>query len=107
MNERYSPWQILYVRDAVTFGLVDVEIELLLDDSEAALLRTHELLRDILTTHQAHWRRLDESWRTMIKLLVRLQNRYWPLIRGRSKLLTDASEPAHRPVSRHGRGVRP
>ncbi len=91
VTERYSSWQILYLRDAVTFGRVDVEIELLLDDSESALLRTHELLREILATHQAHWRRLDGNWRTMIKLLVRLQNRYWPLIRGTSKLLTDAS----------------
>jgi hypothetical protein len=89
VTERYSPWQILYLRDAVTFGLVGVEIELLLDESETAVLRAHEALREILATHREHWRRLDEAWRNLIKLLVRLQNRYWPLIRGKSKLLID------------------
>ena len=37
---------------------------------------------------RTRWQQLDDLWRPLLKVLVRLQNRYWPEVWGRTNLIT-------------------
>lgn len=37
---------------------------------------------------RARWQQLDDWWRPLLKVLVRLQNRYWPEVWGRVNLIS-------------------
>jgi hypothetical protein len=76
----YSQWQLLYARDAVELGRVPVKIDWLLDDEQRKTVG--EGYKDWYSGQAEHWRGLDDDWRQRILLLVRLQNRYYPVIRG-------------------------
>jgi hypothetical protein len=47
---------------------------------------------ELLETQQARWQALDAAWRPLMKLLVRLQNRYLPEITGRTRILSDVEQ---------------
>jgi hypothetical protein len=48
--------------------------------------------RGLLEAEEARWRVLDSAWRPLMKVLVRLQNRYLPEVTGQSRLLYDAAQ---------------
>lgn len=101
VTECYSPWQLLYVRDAVEGLDLPVDARSILDKS--LLDRERERLTLQAQGRLDRWRRLDEAWRPFIKLLVALQTRLWPYRAGRAVLLADtATDPPERidPVER-------
>lgn len=78
----YSPWQLLYLDDVLDATGADLSLEtLLLADDERTRYLEH--LRSFLQSQFDRWRTLDEAWRPLIKVLVRLQNYYWPRVSGR------------------------
>ncbi len=84
----YSPWQLLYVDDVLEAPSARLGLETLrapAEQREAAF----QQWRDLLETQEARWQALDAAWRPLMKLLVRLQNRYLPEITGRTRILYD------------------
>lgn len=86
--ECYSPWQLLYLRDAVDELSVPVDARVLLD--QHSLERDREGLELQARGRLARWRKLDDDWRSLIKLLVALQSRFLPYRTGKTILLHDA-----------------
>jgi hypothetical protein len=87
----YSPWQLLYVDEVLDAPSAGLGLEMLrapAEQREAALQQWHELLE----IQEARWRALDAGWRPLMKLLVRLQNRYLPEITGRTRMLYDVQQ---------------
>jgi hypothetical protein len=76
----YSPWQLLYFNDAVELPNTSVPIEWLLDDARRATLRPDQ--RTLLGQQLEDWRQLDQEWRDMLLVLLRLQSRYGPWVKG-------------------------
>jgi hypothetical protein len=76
----YSPWQLLYFNDAVELPYTSVPIEWLLDDGRRATL--HPGQRSLLGQQLEDWRQLDEEWRDVLLVLVRLQSPYGPWVKG-------------------------
>lgn len=84
----YSPWQVLYVDDLVGEGKAQVGLQVLLlpaEEREAAL----EKMREFYELQERDYRRTDANWRHLLKVLVALQNHYWPRVSGRVALLPD------------------
>jgi hypothetical protein len=77
---RYCQWQLLYVKDAVSLGTAEVSLDWLLDDDRRATLG--EGYRSWYSKREEQRRSLHDQWRTLVLLLVRLQSRYAPLIKG-------------------------
>jgi hypothetical protein len=84
----YSHWQLLYARGAVELGRVPVSIEWFLDDEQRQTIGPR--WRDWYSRQDEHRRGLDDSWRQRILLLVRLQGRYFPVIRGTLTKITSS-----------------
>lgn len=76
----YSPWQLLYLRDALRLDKVDVNIEWVLDDEKRTSV--HPVMRDWYVRQLAGWRELDASWHELMLVLFRLQGVYGPSIKG-------------------------
>jgi hypothetical protein len=83
VSERYSPWQLLYLVDALdewgghrALRRIEPQFE---NPPDVILARR--------AAAEARLRTLDEEWRSVVKLLVALQPRLWPYRRGRTTLL--------------------
>jgi hypothetical protein len=85
----YSPWQMLYIDDALQGGHADVSFEVLLSSADERA-QSLERLRPMLEPLQTAWHALDAAWRPLMKLLVRVQNRYLPEVTRQTTLLYDA-----------------
>lgn len=94
----YSPWQLLYLDAAVNGRYVRVDIAGLRDRGVNLTPRPRSLWRSILERHLREWRQLDESWRSVILVLVRIQNRYYPAVRG-TVTLKAGEDPFRREVA--------
>ena len=77
---RYCQWQLLYVKDAVSLVTAEVSLDWLLDDDRRATLG--EGYRSWYSKREEQRRSLHDQRRTLVLLLVRLQSRYAPLIKG-------------------------
>jgi Overcoming lysogenization defect protein-like, TOPRIM domain len=77
---RYSPWQLLYLNDAVELPKISVSIEWLLDDERRAALGPN--WRTLLGRQLKDWRQLDRAWRDVLLVLIRLQGWYGPSVKG-------------------------
>jgi hypothetical protein len=84
----YSPWQILYLDEVIARSGERVPLSLLggPPDDLAAWI---EKLRELVGNLDASWRSLHDDWQPLIKLLVRLQNRYLPETSRQSTFLWD------------------
>lgn len=80
----YSPWQILYAPEAVDLATGRVSLDWLLDTDRAV----SDPFRMWFTAQRDRWRTLQAAWSPIVRLLVRVQNRYFPLIRGTLTTLT-------------------
>ncbi len=84
----YSPWQLLYLDDAVKGTYRELSLEIL-----AAKRQEREEKLDGLNkwseNEYASWRSIDQRWDSLVKLLVAIQNRYWPEITDRIALIPD------------------
>jgi hypothetical protein len=76
----YSPWQLLYFNDAVELQHHSVPIEWLLDDERRTTLGSGH--RNFLSWQLERWRQLDREWRGILLVLLRLQSRYGPAVKG-------------------------
>lgn len=85
VSERYSPWQLLYLADALEGWDPQVSLGHLQAPAPdiAAFARAQRQAAD------ARLRALDVQWRPVVKLLVSLQTRLWPYRVGRTTQLTD------------------
>jgi hypothetical protein len=94
VSECYSPWQMLYLRDAIEGLDVAVNARSLIDARR--LEREMDGLRSQAEVRLTRWGALDEAWRPFVKLLIALQPRFWPYRSGRTTLLHDSgtSPPA-------------
>lgn len=83
VSERYSPWQLLYLADAL--GIWERRLSLRRVESRTENLREfHTQQRAAAATRL---RTLDEEWRSVLKLLVAFQPRLWPYRREKTTLL--------------------
>jgi hypothetical protein len=87
----YSPWQLLYVDDVISGASAELSLDTLLAPAEQRDLAVGRVT-EILQAQQAAWEALDAAWRPLMKLLVRLQNRYLPQVTGRTTLVYDADQ---------------
>jgi hypothetical protein len=86
----YSPWQILYLDDVIARAGESLALGDLLAPPQE-LIATIESRRRLLEALRGSWSSLHESWQPLMKLLVRLQNRYGPEVTGRITLPWDAN----------------
>jgi hypothetical protein len=77
----YAHWQLLYVWEAVDGNRIPVTLDWLLDGARRAGELSQQVT-EIYTRYRERWRSTDLDWRSTVLLLVRLQNRYGPLIKG-------------------------
>lgn len=84
----YAPWQLLQLHDALVGRDADLPVDVLLD----ARRREHVVnqLRVALDGQLGAWRTLDDRWIPTHKLLVAVQNRFWPAVSGRVTLPWDS-----------------
>jgi hypothetical protein len=83
----YSPWQVLVLHEVIRRGSLDVSVDWLLsaDDPNGAITK----LRPTIQTHRDAWVTLDAAWSPTVKLLVDIQNRFWPETSGSYRLPWD------------------
>ena len=84
----YSEWQLLYFGSAQDATSTTVPIEVLLDSGEQ-LARWADSLRWFFESNVEAGTKLHGAWLPVIKVLLRLQARYWPFVHGRGVLLRD------------------
>ena len=77
---RYSPWQLLYLKEAMRLDKAEVPAEWLLDD--ARWEKGREQLQGWYAHRLEAWHGLDASWRPVMLVLSRIQGRYGPSIKG-------------------------
>jgi hypothetical protein len=83
-------WQLLYLDEALEMGSANVPIDWILDP--ASERSTDGRLREFYS-HVAKARAtLDANWRNDLLLLVRIQSRYYPAIRGTITKLTASQQ---------------
>jgi hypothetical protein len=75
----YSPWQLLYLNEAVEQKTVKVPIEWFLDENRE---EPHESYKTWYTRQVERWHQLDALWRDRLLLIIRLQSRYGPAVKG-------------------------
>jgi hypothetical protein len=76
----YSPWQLLYLNDAVEWPAARVSIEWLLDDARRETLGAG--YREFYGAQLNSWRQVDDTWRDPLLILVRLSTYYGPSVKG-------------------------
>lgn len=86
----YSPWQLLYADDVLDRAAEPVNLAWLAPSTKAEGSAL-EQLTPIAEQLRAEWGNLDAAWRPLMKLLVRIQNRYLPVVTGRTTLLIDST----------------
>jgi hypothetical protein len=88
VNALYSEWQLLYVALAREGETLEVPLETfkLGSDAVATFATNHQPFID---GHIAYREGLHLQWLATIRLLLRLQARYWPFVHGRSVILWD------------------
>ncbi len=76
----YSPWQLLYLNAAVELPTANVSIDWLLDDERRQTV--NPIMRDWWGRQLDRWRVLERDWRDLLLVLIRLQSRYGPSVKG-------------------------
>jgi hypothetical protein len=95
----YSPWQLLYLDAAVNGRYVDVDVGALLDRDADLTPKPRSPWRLINNRNIREWKRLDDVWLPVILRLVRIQNRYFPAVRGTVKLPPESGDPFRREIA--------
>lgn len=81
----YSHWQLLYAHQAVDEVGFKVSLPTLLD--EQRMERAKTIMPELIEGARSWWQNLDDAWRQTLLLLIRIQNRYFPLVQGSTTLL--------------------
>jgi hypothetical protein len=85
VSERYSPWQLLYLRHALDVWRERVPLAWVQSSLDSAA----EYIAEYRGSTDRYLRSMVEEWRPIIKLLVALQPRLWPYRRERATLVWD------------------
>jgi hypothetical protein len=93
----FTSWQVLVAPDAIEGATVPVPLEMLADDS--ATQEWGEAPRAFFRAKYEQWTQLHQWWDPTLRVLVRLQNRYWPDVRGRVRVVSGESGEWHDPRS--------
>jgi hypothetical protein len=91
INALYSEWQLLYLGLARAGDTLEVPLETfgLGPDGLATFATNHQPFVD---AHLAYRQSLHQQWLATIRLLLRLQARYWPFVHGQSVILWDGQD---------------
>ncbi len=84
----YSPWQVLYIDDVLERCNETLPLSVLASSAEE-LTAWIEPIQGLVARLRESWAALHEAWTPLMKLLVRVQNRYLPEVTRRSTLLRD------------------
>jgi hypothetical protein len=84
----YSEWQLLYLGEAIDGYSVAAPADVLLVGGDRLTTWAADHAGFVNMSMQV-WTTRDAAWRPSIKLLTRLQSRYWPMISGTATLLID------------------
>lgn len=76
----YSPWQLIYLNDAIEMEKAEVNAEWLIDDERRSSI--HDSYRPFYGERLKVWRQLDSNWREILLVLIRLSSRYGPPVKG-------------------------
>ena len=87
VHPQYSPWQLLPIQDALAGRSTDLPVDVLLSNRRRK--QWVDQLEGWLENQLGAWRSLDERWAPTLKLLVAIQNRFWPGVSGRVVLPFD------------------
>jgi hypothetical protein len=79
----YSQWQLLYLDAAFRETAAELPLELVAGPTDELAERI-EAARWAIEGHQQLLAEMDAVWRPLMKVLVAVQNRYWPKVTGRS-----------------------
>ncbi len=95
----YSEWQLLALPLVLDGDYMDVPVKVVAGD-EAGLLSWASGARKQLADGHARGRQMmDDNWLPTVKILLRLQARYWPYVSGGSKVLYRQNpQPGDRPT---------
>lgn len=77
----YTPWQLLPLHDVQAGLETEVSVPVMLDPRKRA--RWVKQLRTLLEGQWQAWRTFDARWQPTLRLLVAIQNRFWPPVSGR------------------------
>lgn len=94
VSERYSPWQLLYLNEALASASVTI--------SAAELLRPMRPSSPLFEVARGrlHQRcQLHEEWEPLVKLLVAIQSRFWGIRSEWSKQVSKETEAGLMPVN--------
>lgn len=94
----YSPWQLLYLDSAVNGRYASVDLAEYLDTQLDVTPKPRSLWRRIAKRSLQEWKRLDETWHPTILLLTRIQNRYFPGVRG-TLITAPGDDPYRREIA--------
>jgi len=87
VSECYSPWQLLYLDEALASAQVTLPAAELLRSSGPSVSFSRA------AGHRLHERRhLDEEWQPLVKLLIALQPRFWGLRSGWSRNVSEITD---------------
>ena len=80
VSAMFSPWQLLLVPDIIEGGTVPVGLEFLIENKGNVAFGENP--QAYFRVKYEQWTSLHGWWDPTIRVLVRLQNRYWPSVRG-------------------------
>jgi hypothetical protein len=88
VNALYSEWQLLYLGLALAGETLEVPLETfgLGVDGLGTFATNHQPFVD---AHLSYRQSLHQQWLATVRLLLRLQARYWPFVHGQSVILWD------------------
>jgi len=95
----YSEWQLLALPLVLDGDYMRVPVTVLADDDAALLEWASGGWRELAKSHAGGRQMVHDNWLPTIKILLRLQARYWPYVSGTSKVLYGKDpQPGDRPT---------
>jgi hypothetical protein len=95
----YSEWQLLALPLVIDGDYMSVPVTILAGDDAALLEWASGMRRELAKSHASGRQMMHENWLPTVKILLRLQARYWPYVSGTSKILYGKNpEPGDRPT---------
>jgi hypothetical protein len=95
----YSRWQLLYLDAAVNGRYVEVDVAAFLDRDADLTPTPRSPWKLINKRNLREWKGLDEAWRPVVLLLVRIQNRYFPAVRGTVNMGSGRVDPFRQEIA--------
>jgi hypothetical protein len=106
----YSEWQLLALPLILRQDHMSIPVTVLAEDDDTIVNWASDSRRQIAGLNRDGRRSLNDAWLPLLKVLLRLQARYWPWIKGRSIVLhqanpRDGDRPTVDPLDREWRNT--